>query len=389
VTAIRVGLDAQLACTRRPTGVEHYARSLLRELLRLDAPDLKFYLYLSPFADPGCEIPETAVKRVRPDVNTLVKQPWLTSRTWLDRLQVIYSFGHQLPALCRGRQVVTVYDTAFDLFPDTYAPGAAVRAHREVAASARRACRIQVPSQATRRALASDYGYPEDRVDVFLGGYRECFVPGPAGDLPAPLQAKLAAGGIRPPFILSVGRLDRRKNVERVIEAYRILLARGVECGGLVIVGPEDSGSAEVRRRLTEGRVEGERIVTTGYLGDAELAPLYRAAAVNAYPSLAEGFGLPVLESLASGTPTITSNVSSLPEAAGAAALLVDPHDVQELAAALTRVLTEPGLRADLAAAGPRHAAAFTWRRSAELLLAGLRRAAAPADTIGRGQVAP
>jgi len=374
--ALRIGLDAQLACTRRPTGVEHYARSLLAGLLGLDAPAIRFFVYLSPFAEPGCEIPETAVKRVRPDVNTLIKTPWLVAQTWRDRLDVTFSFGHRLPRGCRGRRVVTVYDTAFDRFPETYAPGAAERAHAEVAASAPTAARIQVPSQATRRALAEDYGYPAERVDVFLGGYRPCFRPGPPGGLPEPLQRRLDEAGVRPPFVLSVGRLDRRKNVARVIEAYRLLLGWGVDCGGLVIVGPEDSGSEEVRRRLTEGRVPGERIVTTGYLGDAELAPLYRTAAVNAYPSLAEGFGLPVLESLASGTPTVTSNVSSLPEAGGDAALLVDPTSVQDLAEALRRVLTDAATRERLTAAGPRHAAAFTWRRSAELLLAGLRRAA-------------
>lgn len=374
---LRIGLDAQLACTRRPTGVEHYARSLLAELLRLDAPDCRFFVYLSPFADPGCEVPPPAVRRVRPDVNTLIKTPWLVAQTWRDRLDVIYSFGHRLPRGCRGRRVVTVYDTAFDRFPETYAPGAADRAHAEVAASAPTAVRIQAPSEATRRALAEDYGYPAERVDVFLGGYRPCFRPGEPGGLPAELQARLDAGGISAPFILSVGRLDRRKNLERVIEAYRLLLRRGVPCGGLVIAGPEDSGSAEVRRRLAEGRVEGERIVTTGYLGDAELAPLYRTAAVNVYVSLAEGFGLPVLESLASGVPTITSNVSSMPEAAGDAAILVDPTDAPALADALARVLTDADLRGRLAGAGPRHAARFTWRRSAELLLDGLRRAAA------------
>jgi glycosyltransferase involved in cell wall biosynthesis len=176
-----------------------------------------------------------------------------------------------------------------------------------------------------------------------------------------------------------VGRLDRRKNLERVIEAYRTLLRQpdgAAACGGLVIAGPDDSGSEEVRRRLDTGRVPGERIVTTGYLGDGDLAPLYRTAAVMVYPSLAEGFGLPVLEAMASGTPTITSNVSSLPEVAGDAALLVDPLDTAAIAGALRRVLTDPHLAARLAAAGPRRAAEFTWERSAERLLALLRDAA-------------
>jgi alpha-1,3-rhamnosyl/mannosyltransferase len=369
---VRIGIEAGLASSKHPTGVEHYARSLLYELLRLETQAVEWFVYLSPHADTGTPLPPAVNARFRPDVNTLIKTPWLIGNTWRDRLDVIYSFGHRLPTGCCGRRVITVYDTAFDQFPDCYPPGDAQLAHAEVSASLSRAQAAVVPSAATRDALVANYGYAASNVHVMLGGYRSSFRPGAPGSLPD----RVTEAGIQAPFLLSVGRLDRRKNVERVIEAYRLLLRQGVPCGGLVIVGPDDTGTAEVHERLRKSRVAGERIVTTGYLGDTGLVPLYQAAAVFAYPSLAEGFGLPVLEAMACGTPTVTSKVSSMPEVADSAALLVDPMDTTDIANAIGRILTTPSLRDCLSEAGIQRARELTWTRSAELVLDGLLKTA-------------
>lgn len=368
----RIGIDGSLASSKRPTGVEHYARSLLQEILRLDVPEVEWFVYLPPFANIGAPIPKHVKARFRPDVNTLIKVPWLVSNTWRDRLDVFYSFGHLVPPGCRGSRVITIYDTAFDHFPDCYPPGDAERTHAELVRVTPGASRIIAPSLATRDALVNTYGYPERNVHLMLGGYRPTFCPGPAG----PLPARVVDAGIQAPFILTVGRLDRRKNLERVIEAYRLLLRKGVPCGGLVIVGPDDTGSRDVQERLEKGRVEGERIVRTGYLGDEGLVPLYRSAAVFAYPSLAEGFGLPVLEAMACGAPTLTSNVSSMPEVGGDAALLVDPTSTEAIADGIERMLVDEALRHHLSVAGAARAREFTWKRSAELTLRGLLEAA-------------
>lgn len=369
---VRIGIEAGLASSKHPTGVEHYARSLLYELLRLEAPEVEWFVYLSPHADTGAPMPSGVNARFRPDVNTLIKTPWLIANTWRDRLDVLYSFGHRLPPGCCGRRVITVYDTAFDQFPDCYPPGDAQIAHAEVSQSLSLSRAAVVPSAATREALVASYGYAAANVHVMLGGFRSSFQPG----VPGPLPDRVTEAGIEAPFILSVGRLDRRKNVERVIEAYRLLLRQGVPCGGLVIVGPDDTGTAEVRERLQQSRVAGERIVTTGYLGDAGLVPLYQAAAVFAYPSLAEGFGLPVLEAMACGTPTVTSKVSSMPEVASSAALLVDPMDTADITGAIGRILSTPPLRDQLSEAGIQRSRELTWKRSAELVLHGLLKAA-------------
>lgn len=379
-TTTRIAIDASLACSKRPTGVEHFARSLLAELVRLDLPEVEWCVYLPPFGDPGCELPPTVRTRYRPDVNTLIKQPWFAAQTWRDHVDVVYAFGHLSMPACRGKYVLTVHDLAFEEYPDCYPPGAPETARTQVRETCRRATRIVVPSEATRQALIAGYGYPSQKIDVILEGSRDVFSPG----APGPLPARVIEAGIRDPFLLSVGRLDRRKNVERVIEAYRTLVRRGVPCGGLVIAGPDDSGAPEVRARLEAGRVEGERIVTTGYVQEEELLSLNRQAAVVVYPSLAEGFGLPVLEAMACGTAVVTSNVSSMPEVAGDAALLVDPHSADAIADALQRVLTETGLREKLQARGLRQAQKLTWKASAERLAASLIRAGGRAGSNGR-----
>lgn len=369
---IRVGIDGSLACSKRPTGVEWFARAMLAELIHLAAPDVDWFLYLPPYGDPGVPIPPHVSARYRPDVNTLIKTPWLVAQTWRDRLDVVHAFGHLLPNGCRGRRLITVHDTAFDAYPDCYPAGDAERAHAQVAEACAKAARIVVPSDATRANLIRDYGYPEARIDILYEGARPNFSPGQ----PGPLPEKVRAAGITGPFLLCVGRIDRRKNLERVIQAYREVVRAGTPCGGLVIAGPEDSGSAEVRQRLADGTVPGERIVATGYVTDEELVDLYRAAAALVYPSLAEGFGLPVLEAMTCGTPVITSNVSSMPEVAGNAGLLVDPADTAAIAAAMRLLLTDPEVSERLKRDGRAQAARFSWKASAERLLDSVRRTA-------------
>jgi len=361
---LRIGIDASLACTRRPTGVEHCARSMLAELVRLRHPRVQWFVYVSPFASPGCDFPDGVTVRTRPDFNTLLKKPWLVAQTWRDRLDVIFTFGHLLPPACRGRRVLTVYDTAFDEFPDCYPPGAAVTAHREVEQSCREAVRLVTLAEATRARLIEDYQYPADRIDVVHAASREAFVPG-TNSASSP---ELLAVGVRAPYFLCVGRLDRRKNVERVIVAYRKLVAERGLVGQLVIAGPADSGSGGIQSRLARNAVPGEDIVLTGYVGEDTLLQLYRSATALIYPSLAEGFGLPILEALACGTPTITSTVSCMPEVAADAALLIDPTDTEAIAAAMQRVANDEVLRERLRLAGLARAAQFSWRRSAELI---------------------
>ncbi|HLY27042.1 MAG TPA: glycosyltransferase family 1 protein, partial [Aggregatilineales bacterium] len=202
---------------------------------------------------------------------------------------------------------------------------------------------------------------------VLYSGVNETFKP--VGDA-APLQAVRARYGLgQRPFILAVGTLQPRKNYARLIRAFAQI---GEADLALVIAGGRgwlyDEIFAEVQRLGL-----GPRVIFPGFVADQDLPALYSAAAVLAYPSIYEGFGLPILEAFACGTPVVSSNASCLPEVAGDAALLIDPTDVAALAEALTRALTDTALRAQLTAAGLARAQQFTWQAAAQQLLAEYR----------------
>lgn len=173
--------------------------------------------------------------------------------------------------------------------------------------------------------------------------------------------------------MLAVGTLEPRKNLPRLVQAYARLEPELQERHPLVVVGPVGWEMGETSEAL---RSLGERCLMLGYVSDAALGELYRRAAVFCYPSLGEGFGLPVLEAMAAGAPVLTSDLSSLPEVGGDAAEYVDPLDVGAIAQGLRRLLLSPERRAELSELGRRRAAQFSWERTAALTLAALERAA-------------
>src|SRR5581483_7758247 len=160
------------------------------------------------------------------------------------------------------------------------------------------------------------------------------------------------------PMVLFLGTIEPRKNVDVLLDGYGSLPASLREEFELVVAGPVGWAKAETRRRLSGIRY-------LGYVPEQDLPPLTAAAAVFAYPSLYEGFGFPVAQALAAGTPVVTSNVSSLPEVAGDAALLIDPRSTEAVRGALERLLLSPDLRAELAARGRRRAEEFRWPKCA------------------------
>jgi glycosyltransferase involved in cell wall biosynthesis len=165
------------------------------------------------------------------------------------------------------------------------------------------------------------------------------------------------------PFILYAGNIKPHKNVDRLIEAYSILRRRGTVQAKLLIIGDEVSKFPNLRRLVHRFQLH-QHVRFFGFVSDDMLAVLYRLASVFVFPSLYEGFGLPPLEAMAAGTPVITSNVSSLPEVVGDAAVLIDPMDAGALADAMARVLGDPELRAGLIARGHERVKMFSWERS-------------------------
>ena len=283
------------------------------------------------------------------------------------RPRVLHSPDHVSPVPLGWRSVLTVHDLAFWHVPESHEP--ASRAYYEgLRRSAAEATRIICVSHATKADLLAECPSVEAKVRV-------------VHEAPDPLFAREAdaraerspMAGVRPYFVF-VGTIAPRKNVARLIEALASL--DGAARPDLVIVGADGYGAAEVKALPARLGIE-RHVRFAGAQPAAEVARLYRGALALVFPSLLEGFGLPVLEAMAMGTPVITSTRSSLPEVAGEAALLVDPEDVAALSEAMALVAADAAQRERMSAAGRARAAAFSWERAARETLAVFDEAAA------------
>jgi glycosyltransferase involved in cell wall biosynthesis len=263
--------------------------------------------------------------------------------------------------------VVTVHDVAFLVVPSCFPRRWRVVYRLGLRAAVRRADAIITPSRNTAEDLLSRTSIDPARVHVIpqASGLEA------SGDDPEPLIARL---NLPRPYVLYVGTLEPRKNLVRLLRAYRRVAATGVP-HALVLAGPRGWRDQTLLREIN---LPGPgRVVLVGALSPSELDAIYREAAVFVYPALYEGFGLPVLEAMARGIPTICSNTSSLPEVAGDAAVGVSPSSVREIAEAIERVLTDPTLADTLSAAGRERALLFSWEETARLTLQAYEKAVA------------
>jgi glycosyltransferase involved in cell wall biosynthesis len=254
--------------------------------------------------------------------------------------------------------VATIHDVGYLWNRSAYAPLAWVLLHLGTWHNARVARRIVADSQATARDLVAHFGVPPERIRVaYLGGPSVPEAP------PEPIDR--SRFGLPSRYFLFVGTLQPRKNLGRVLRAFARLGGTDADSVGLALAGAAGLGSPDLRRQVDELGIA-ERVRWLGYVAEGDLPGLYAGATAFVFPSLYEGFGLPVVEAMAWGTPVITSSVSSLPEVAGDAAVLVDPYDVDGLARAMQRLLDDACLRDSLIAAGRQRARRFTWERCAE-----------------------
>jgi alpha-1,3-rhamnosyl/mannosyltransferase len=252
------------------------------------------------------------------------------------------------------RLSTTLHDMTSCLMPELH-PRANRRADSAFAGLLRRADGIIAVSASTRNDAVRALGIPEERITVVHSGIADAFfAPGAAA-----VEEVRRRYGLERPFVLFIGTVEPRKNLDGLLDAWAAVPASLREEFELVLAGPIGWASPQ-----TAARVRSMRYL--GYVPEADLAPLTAAAALFAYPSLYEGFGFPVAQAMAAGVPVVTSNVSSLPEIAGDAAVLVDPRSLQELRDALVRLMTSPSLRADLSARGRARAQRFRWQTCAE-----------------------
>lgn len=322
----------------------------------------------------------TGGRFVAQQIDALLERPWKwwieqrtrsAQRAILRDLDVFHVSDVTELAPEQSKQVATVYDLSPLIFPQFHTRENLDLFARKLQHIRQHADVLIAISQSTKRDVVRYLNFPEDRIFVAYGGVNEEFTPDYNTDL---MQKVLNKYGIHEPgYVLHVGTLEPRKNLVRLIEAYALVHRRqGGATPPLVLAGgngwdSDDIFAAVQRHRLTE------YVRILGFVNDADLPSLYHGASIFAYPSLYEGFGIPVLEAMACGTPVLTSNVSSLPEIVGDTAILIEPEDTQQIADGLQHLLEDIELRRNLGLRGLQRSKLFSWRATAQATLEAYR----------------
>lgn len=368
---MEIGIDST-AASQETAGDTTYLRELLAGLARIDTAN-RYLLYDTRKHPFYASLPAGFALRRLPHpyaFRHLAALPWMMSR---DRLDLVHA-QYVLPAWIKTPTVVTIHDLHFEHYPGHYPILDRWFLKVFVRRSARHADRIITGSQHARRDIHEWYDIPLGKIVVIPHGVNPRFKP--EADLQR-LQAVRQKYGIAKPFIFFLGRLiDPRKNVRLLINAFLELDSTLAQSHQLVIAG-HNNGEMLRQLMLQAQQQGGGRIVFPGFVDGDDLPALLSAAVALVYPSVFEGFGLPVLEAMACGTPVIASRATSLPEVAGDAALLFDPHNQGELVEAMQRLLSNTQLRAQLRAQGLQRAAGYSWDACARETLAVYAAAAA------------
>lgn len=376
---VYVGINAQLlSATRsyRSAGVSGYIRQLLLHLPEA-APDLALTAFVPGAAALEADGRLTLRRSLRWDTQRPLRRilweqtvlPLLCQQARLDLLHATVNIS---PWLAPCPTVVTVHDLSFLHYPRAFPALQRLYLRTQARRSVVTARQVIAVSRATRQDLISRWGVPGQQISIVYNGVDSMFCPAAEPEIEAFRRCRQ----LPERFILHLGTLEPRKNLVRLVRAFKRLRQRApvLQDVKLVLAGGRGWGYQKLFAEVIRLELDRE-VLFPGYVADEELPWWYRAAEVFAYPSLLEGFGLPVVEAMACGTPVVTSTTSALPEVAGDAALLVDPTSVEQLATALQRLLTEPELARELRERGLRQASRFSWQRAAQETVAVYRRA--------------
>jgi glycosyltransferase involved in cell wall biosynthesis len=355
VTAVRlVSFDATPLQVERRSGISHYVANHLEALI----------------AEGGWRYALVASRRLRgripPGTEGHVGPRFPNRSLWMQLLlpgiirrldPAICHFSNSLaPLACPRPHVVLVHDVSLFLYPGTQTAATHLTVRTLMPRIARQADALLTVSESARRDIVEVLRVDPAKVHVIASAPAPMFRPVEDG---AVLESVRRKYEVTDPYVLAVGTIEPRKNLSRLIDAYRILVSRG-HVERLVVAGQLGWKYRDFLRRLERSGLH-DRVRLLGYVPDEDLPALYTLARALAFPSLYEGFGLPAVEAMACGTPVVTSNRSAMLEVGQGAAALVDPMSAEDIAAGIDRVLRDESLRAELRAAGFARAARYTW----------------------------
>ena len=364
-----IGLDA-IPLTEPRAGVGHYTFELARALA-LAAPSDEFELsYPSSF--PSINFDEESLpsnlKAARVRVGMIGRHWWsLGLPRYVKRrgIRLFHGTNYDVPLWGGAARVLTIHDLSLLLHPETHERRRVARARRRLPLMARAAEAIVTPTESVRREVCERLRVAPARVFAVPEAARACFTP---MEFEETEGVRLRVGAGRE-FLLAVGTIEPRKNLSALVAAFEeVLRARPSSPLRLVVAGGRGWMSESLFETFEKSEARG-RIVLAGYLGDSDLRALYSSCRAFVYPSVYEGFGLPPLEAMSCGAPVVAGRTPAVAEVTNGAARLVNPRDPSEMARALVELLDDEGARRELADAGRRRAAEFSWERTARLTL--------------------
>jgi glycosyltransferase involved in cell wall biosynthesis len=366
---MRIGIDAR-PLSDPPGGITRVVTNIVQKLERIDRENL-YFLY----SDRNFELPFDNL-RWHKRVHTLAS--FVPSNLWLqtearrmvkqDNLDIFWAPAHILPVglPAKIRKILTVHDLVWKRYPETMEWRNSI-VHRLFAErSVREADRITADSVSTKRDLKLLLGVRSTKIEVVHLGVSSHFRPHD----PAVAAQRIARKfGVSEKYICAVGTVEPRKNLAALVEAIGILKKQGKLTHQLVVAGGKGWGKSKASEWIRNRELTEDDVRFLGFIPEEDLPLLYSGAAMFVFPSIYEGFGLPLLEAMACGAPVASSNRSSLPEVAGDSGLYFDPASVDEIASTIDRALSEPDLRTELAKQGAERARQFTWEACARIIL--------------------
>ncbi len=354
-----IAIDASRAVKEQPTGTELYSARLIQYLAKIDTENT-YYLYTP--VEPSKEwrkLPENFQWKVIPLARfwTQLRLSWAL---FIDNPDLLFVPAHVLPLYLPKKTITTVHDIAFEVFPEAYSHFDRWYLRYSVNRAKNKALKIITPSDSTKRDLTRIYKIAKSKIEVIPLGYdRE------RGERPDEIGVAVKALA---PFFLSLGRIELRKNTGRLIEAFVQFKKNNPELGHrLVLIGKSGYGSEQIDAIVDHLPESIQKlIIRPGYLTDNQVKGYMAVATAFIFPTLYEGFGIPLLEAMAMGLPIIASDNSSIPEVVDDAAILVDPESVKDISKAMTLLATTELTRKELAKKAKERAKQFSWEKMTE-----------------------
>ncbi len=346
---IKIAIDASKLTAEKPTGLENSVNQMIMNLVSVDH-DNDYLLYTQK--DVNLKLPQNAqlkIVRGRPWHNFILPLALLR-----DKPDIFLELSNGLPSISPKNSIIMLHDFAFEYFPDSYSREELKRQKKSVEKAIKKAKIVLLTSESNRNDLYKFYPDVKAKTEIVpLAFDKETFTVSGSKDI-------LKIGK----YILSVGRLEYRKNTINLVKAFDIFKDKSKSDLKLVLTGKPGYGYEQIIETVDSSKFKKD-IILPGYIKSEELPYLYKNAEMLVYPSLYEGFGLPILEAFATGTPVITSNVSTIKEVAGEGAILVDPQDIEEISESMDNLINNISLRRKLVEKGEQIIKNYSWKETA------------------------